>query len=238
MAIRSLTDINYKLTIKRFNKMVNYFEEKMWKSGLPVPPKKEYDGLCEVADEFNTNEKYLLGELMKKAKANMKEYRSYAKADHSNIGEHFHSFGSIDMGGDYQGHIGMEWPSPKIDMRYCVTKDFSLKDENIGMTIGKIRSRYGDEPMLAFFTDWMLEGLGDSTRIGKDLLFLNCNGNGLISYCSDEVRWLFHDGLAYGFKHCRYCVFHEFSDRYKFPSGKLTQAEIEELNDAIWNEMN
>lgn len=218
--------------------MVNYFEEKMWKSGLPVPPKKEYDGLCEVADEFNTNEKYLLGELMKKAKANMKEYRSYAKADHSNIGEHFHSFGSIDMGGDYQGHIGMEWPSPKINLRYCVTKDFSLKDENIGMTIGKIRSRYGDEPMLAFFTDWMLEGLGDSTRIGKDLLFLNCNGNGLISYCSDEVRWLFHDGLAYGFKHCRYCVFHEFSDRYKFPSGKLTQAEIEELNDAIWNEMN
>lgn len=218
--------------------MVNYFDEITKTNSLPVPPKKEYDGLCEVADEFNANEGYLIGELMKKAKANMNEYRSYAKADHSSIGEHFHSFGSTGMAGDYQWHIGMEWPSRKVDLRYCITKDFCLKDGNIGMTIGKIRPGFGEEPILAFFTDWMLEGLGDSTRIGKDLLFLNCSGNGLISYCSDGVRWLFPDGLAYGFKHCRYCVFNEFSDRYKFPTGKLSEAEIEELNDAIWNEMN
>lgn len=218
--------------------MVNYFDEITKTNSLPVPPKKEYDGLCEVADEFNANEGYLIGELMKKAKANMNEYRSYAKADHSSIGEHFHSFGSTGMAGDYQGHIGMEWPSRKVDLRYCITKDFCLKDGNIGMTIGKIRPGFGEEPILAFFTDWMLEGLGDSTRIGKDLLFLNCSGNGLISYCSDGVRWLFPDGLAYGFKHCRYSVFNEFSDRYKFPTGKLSEAEIEELNDAIWNEMN
>lgn len=168
--------------------MVNYFDEITKTSSLPVPPKKEYDGLCEVADEFNANEGYFIGELMKKAKANMNEYRSYAKADHSNIGEHFHSFGSIDMSGNYQGHIGMEWPSLEVNLRYCITKDFNLNDENISMTVGKIRDGFGNGPIPVFFTDWMLESLGDSTRIGKGLLFLNCSGNGLISYCSDEVR--------------------------------------------------
>ena len=218
--------------------MVYYFDNKSRKSSLPVPPKKEYGGLCEVADEFKANENFLIDELMKTVNVNMKEYRGYAKADHSDIGPHFHSFGSIDMNGGYMGHIGIDWPSTGAGPSCCITKDFQLKDACNGMTAGYIFPEYGEGRILAFFTDWLLEGLGDSTRTGKDLLFLDCAHTGIVSYCNDEARWLFCNGIAYGHKLCKFTVFTEFSDRFRFPSWVLSEDDLDELHEDIWNEMN
>lgn len=82
------------------------------------------------------------------------------------------------------------------------------------------------------------EGLGDSTRTGKDLLFLDCAHTGIVSYCNDEARWLFCNGIAYGHKLCKFTVFTEFSDRFSFPSGQLSENDLDELHEYIWNEMN
>ena len=89
--------------------MVYYFDDKLRKSSLPIPAKKEYGGLCEVADEFKANESFLIGELMKTVNANMKEYRGYAKADHSNIGPHFHSFGSKESFDRFFSHAYLKF---------------------------------------------------------------------------------------------------------------------------------
>lgn len=83
-----------------------------------------------------------------------------------------------------------------------------------------------------------LEVLGDSTRTGKDLLFLDCAHTGVVSYCNDEARWLFCKGIAYGHKLCKFTVFTEFSDRFCFPSGVLSEDDLDELHEDIWNEMN
>lgn len=79
------------------------------------------------------------------------------------------------------------------------------------------------------------ENLSDSTTFGKDLFFTDAGLNGYISECSGEVRWLFSEGVAIGYKYCRFFVFNDFTDRDKYQGEELTDKMIDEFEDRLWN---
>ena len=49
---------------------------------------------------------------------------------------------------------------------------------------------------------------------------------------------MFCKGIAYGHKLCKFTVFTEFSDKFCLPSWVLSEDDLDELHEDIWNEMN
>ena len=219
-------------------KMNNNIDELLGYDKFPVTPKDICDSLCQVVNELKANEKFLQGRLKKETEANMKEYEDYAKADHSDIGSHFHAFPSMYLGGNYTGHIGMQWPSSKVSLRYAISKKFMLKDVPRDLTVCRIAPEYGGEPSFAFFTDDFMFDLNYMSHVNTGLFFLDSTTTGYITYSDYEVRWLSIDGLACGYKHCLFSVFHTFNRQYRFPKGKnMSEDDLEELDQRIWYEM-
>lgn len=205
---------------------------------FPVTPKDRHDSLCQQVSEVKANEKFLLGRLKKEVEANMKEYEDYAKADHSDIGSHFHAFPPMYLGGNYTGHIGMRWPSSKVSLRYAISKKFMLKDGTSDLTVCKIVPEYGDKPSFAFFTDDFMFDLNYMSHVNTSLFFLDSTTTGYITYSDYEVRWLSIDGLACGYKHCFFSVFHTLNRQYRFQTGKnMSEDDLEVLDKRIWYEM-
>lgn len=98
--------------------------------------------------------------------------------------------------------------------------------------MGIINPNNTDEPQLAFFTRLFFEYFSDTTKFGKNLFFVDAALNGYISECSGEVRWLFSEGLAFGYKYCKFYVFNEFTDAVKYSDDSLSE---DDLFDLIWN---
>ena len=46
------------------------------------------------------------------------------------------------------------------------------------------------------------------------------------------MRWLFSEGLAFGYKYCKFYVFNEFTDAVKYSDDSLSE---DDLFDLIWN---
>lgn len=103
------------------------------------------------------------------------------------------------------------------------------------MTLGMIHPDNLEEAEPAIFTEMFFDGLSSSTKFGKNLFFTGAGSNGYISECSGEVRWLFSEGVAIGYKYCRFFVFNEFTNRIKYQEEELTDDVMDELNDLLWN---
>lgn len=204
---------------------------------LQIPPQKDYQTLCEVYNEFTANEPLLIGNIKNVIKNDRQKYDGYSAIDHSDIGPHFHAFDKLDFGSGYKGHTGVQWPLKSPRLVKAVTKDFTLKDKYscFDMTATRIHPKNIDEPLLVFFTRLFIEAWGDSTLLSTSLLFLQFANTGQISFCEDEARWLFPYGMAYGRKHCRFCVFDSFSDDKCYP-GRMTKRNQDMLFDVIWND--
>lgn len=41
-----------------------------------------------------------------------------------------------------------------------------------------------------------------------------------------EVRWLFSEGLAFGYKYCKFYVFNEFTDAVKYSDDSLSEDDL------------
>ena len=148
------------------------------------------------------------------------------------IGSHCHAFPSFDLGDGYIAYVGMFWPEMKENLAISLTKEFVLENGGDDMTMGIINPNNTDEPQLAFFTRLFFECFSDATKFGKNLFFVDAALNGYISECSGEVRWLFSEGLAFGYKYCKFYVFNEFTDAVKYSDDSLSE---DDLFDLIWN---
>ena len=184
----------------------------------PISSKQEYSCLCEVVEEYGGNLDYLMGKISQAIKKNTLLYQDYSNADHLDIGSHCHAFPSFDLG---DGYIAIS-----------LTKEFVLENGGDDMTMGIINPNNTDEPQLAFFTRLFFEYFSDTTKFGKNLFFVDAALNGYISECSGEVRWLFSEGLAFGYKYCKFYVFNEFTDAVKYSDDSLSE---DDLFDLIWN---
>ena len=174
----------------------------------PIPSKQEYGCLCEVTKEYNGNLNYLMSKIGQAIKKNTLLYQDYSNADHLDIGSHCHAFPSFDLGDGYIAYVGMFWPEMKENLAISLTKEFVLENGGDDMTMGIINPNNTDEPQLAFFTR----------------LFFEC--------FSDATRWLFSEGLAFGYKYCKFYVFNEFTDAVKYSDDSLSE---DDLFDLIWN---
>ena len=198
----------------------------------PISSKQEYSCLCEVVEEYGGNLDYLMSKIGQAIKKNTLLYQDYSNADHLDIGSHCHAFPSFDLGDGYIAYVGMFWPEMKENLAISLTKEFVLENGGDDMTIGLIHPDNADEPQLAFFTRPFLKCFSDSTKYGEDLFFVDAALNGYISECSGEVRWLFSEGLAFGYKYCKFYVFNEFTDAVKYSDDSLSE---DDLFDLIWN---
>lgn len=198
----------------------------------PIPSKQEYSCLCEVVEEYDGNLDYLMGKISQTIKKNTLLYQDYSNANHSDIGSHCHAFPDFDLGNGYIAYVGMFWPEMKENLAISLTKEFVLENGGDDMTMGIINPNNTDEPQLAFFTRLFFECFSDATKFGKNLFFVDAALNGYISECSGEVRWLFSEGLAFGYKYCKFYVFNEFTDAVKYSDDSLSE---DDLFDLIWN---
>ena len=187
----------------------------------PISSKQEYSCLCEVVEEYGGNLDYLMGKISQAIKKNTLLYQDYSNADHLDIGSHCHAFPSFDLGDGYIAYVGMFWPEMKENLAISLTKEFVLENGGDDMTMGIINPNNTDEPQLAFFTRLFFEYFSDTTKFGKNLFFVDAALNGYISECSGEVRWLFSEGLAFGYKYCKFYVFNEFTDAVKYSDDSL-----------------
>lgn len=198
---------------------------------LPIPSKQEYSCLCEVIEEFYGNSNYLNDKVSQEIKEKPLLYQDYLNANHS----HCHIYPSFDFGDGYIAYACIVRAEKKKILAISPTKEFVLEDGGDDMVIGNIYPDNTDNPQLVFFTRPFFECFSDSTKLGKDLFFIGVALNGYISECSGEVRWLFSEGVAFGYKYCQYYVFNEFSDKIKYQGEELTDERIEELDDLLWN---
>ena len=198
----------------------------------PISSKQEYSCLCEVVEEYGGNLDYLMSKIGQAIKKNTLLYQDYSNADHLDIGSHCHAFPSFDLRDGYITYVGMFWPEMKENLAISLTKEFVLENGGDDMTMGIINPNNTDEPQLAFFTRLFFECFSDATKFGKNLFFVDAALNGYISECSGEVRWLFSEGLAFGYKYCKFYVFNEFTDAVKYPDDSLSE---DDLFDLIWN---
>lgn len=203
---------------------------------LPFPSKKEYGCLCEVTEEFSGNFEYLMDKASREIKKNNLLYQTYSDEDHSDMGSHCHAFPSFDLGDGYIAHIGMNWPEKKGYLIIVLTKKFILENGSEDMTLGLIYPDNSNGLQPAFFTRLFFESFSDSTKFGKDLFFLNVGMNGYLSECSGEVRWLFSEGIASGYKYCKYYVFNDFADTAKYQGEELTDEMMDKLDECLWND--
>ena len=195
----------------------------------PISSKQEYSCLCEVVEEYGGNLDYLMGKISQAIKKNTLLYQDYSNADHLDIGSHCHAFPSFDLGDGYIAYVGMFWPEMKENLAISLTKEFVLENGGDDMTMGIINPNNTDEPQLAFFTRLFFEYFSDTTKFGKNLFFVDAALNGYISECSGEV---FSEGLAFGYKYCKFYVFNEFTDAVKYSDDSLSE---DDLFDLIWN---
>lgn len=198
----------------------------------PISSKQEYGCLCEVVEEYGGNLDCLMGKISHVIKKNTLLYQDYSNADHSDIGSHCHAFPSFDLGDGYIAYVSMFWPEMKENLAISLTKEFVLENGGDGMIMGIINPNNTDEPQLAFFTKLFFECFSDATKLGKNLFFVDAALNGYISECSGEVRWLFSEGLAFGYKYCKFFVFNEFTDAVKYSDDSLSE---DDLFDLIYN---
>ena len=196
----------------------------------PISSKQEYGCLCEVVEEYGGNLDCLMGKISHVIKKNTLLYQDYSNADHSDIDSHCHAFPSFDLGDGYIAYVSMFWPEMKENLAISLTKEFVLENGGDGMIMGIIN--HTDKPQLAFFTKLFFECFSDATKFGKNLFFVDAALNGYISECSGEVRWLFSEGLAFGYKYCKFYVFNEFTDAVKYSDDSLSE---DDLFDLIWN---
>lgn len=129
----------------------------------------------------------------------------------------------------------MNWPDMKDYLISSLIKVFNLKNGGDDMTLGMIWPDNREEVEPAIFTEMFFDGLSSSTKFGKNLFFTVAGSNGYISECSGEVRWLFSEGVAIGYKYCRFFVFNDFTDRDKYQGEELTDKMIDEFEDRLWN---
>ena len=198
----------------------------------PIPSKQEYGCLCEVTKEYNGNLNYLMSKIGQAIKKNTLLYQDYSNADHSDIGSHCHAFPSFDLRDGYITYVGMFWPEMKENLAISLTKEFVLENGGDDMTMGIINPNNTDEPQLAFFTRLFFECFSDATKFGKNLFVVDAALYVYISEFSVDVRWLFSEGLAFGYKYCKFYVFNEFTDAVKYPDDSLSE---DDLFDLIWN---
>ena len=198
----------------------------------PISSKQEYGCLCEVVEEYGGNLDCLMGKISHVIKKNTLLYQDYSNADHSDIDSHCHAFPSFDLGDGYIAYVSMFWPEMKENLAISLTKEFVLENGGDGMIMGNINPNNTDKPQLAFFTKLFFECFSDATKFGKNLFFVDAALNGYISECSGEVRWLFSEGLAFGYKYCKFYVFNEFTDAVKYSDDSLSE---DDLFDLIWN---
>ena len=198
----------------------------------PISSKQEYSCLCELEDKNSNKLDYLISKIRKQIKIKKQLYQDYSNADHLDIGSHCHAFPSFDLGDGYIAYVGMFWPEMKENLAISLTKEFVLENGGDDMTMGIINPNNTDEPQLAFFTRLFFECFSDATKFGKNLFFVDAALNGYISECSGEVRWLFSEGLAFGYKYCKFYVFNEFTDAVKYSDDSLSE---DDLFDLIWN---
>lgn len=200
---------------------------------LPIPGRKEYSCLGEVVEEFVSNWDHIMDTIDQVIKKNTLLYQEHSDTDHSDMDSHCDDFYAFDWGDGYTAYIYKY----RVEMGIIVslTKGFVLEDGGDDMTIGWIHPDNADEPQLAFFTRPFLECFSDSTKYGEDLFFSILSCNGYISKCSGEVRWLFSEGLAFGYKYCKFYVFNRFTDQIKYQGEDLTDDMKKELDNRLWN---
>ena len=197
---------------------------------LPIPGRKEYSCLGEVVEEFVSNWDHIMYTIDRIIKKNTLFYQEHSDTDHSDMDSHCDDFYAFDWGDGYTVYIYKY----RVEMRIIVslTKEFVLENGGDDMTMGIINPNNTDEPQLAFFTRLFFECFSDATKFGKNLFFVDAALNGYISECSGEVRWLFSEGLAFGYKYCKFYVFNEFTDAVKYSDDSLSE---DDLFDLIWN---
>lgn len=206
-------------------------------NSLPASGKREYVSLCEVLGEYSDNYDYFHERINDEIQKNLEVYKSYSEADHSDLGSHCHVFPSFDFGNGYTAHVGMYWPEVKDYPAVSLTKDFVLEDGGDDLTLGLIAPENMEDPVPAFFTRPFFECFSDSTKFGKNLFFLDAGITGYVSsLASGETRWLFSEGVAQGYKYCRFYVFNDFTDRIKYKEDNdLTDDMMDELDNLLWN---
>lgn len=198
---------------------------------LPIPAKQEYSCLCEVVKECDGNSDCLIDKVSQEIKNNA----MYQETDLSNNASNYYVYPSFDLGDGYIAYVSIVSAGKIEILLISLTKEFVLKDGGDDMTLGFINPNNTGKPQLAFFTRSFFEVFSDSTKLGKDLFFVDVALNGYISECSGEVRWLFSEGVAFGYKYCQYYVFNEFSDAMKYQGDGLTDEEIDDLLDDVWS---
>ena len=134
---------------------------------LPIQSKKGYESLCEVMYEYLGNNACLMNEISQKIRDNTNLYENYSKSDHSDIGPHYKTFPSIDLGDGYTVHIGMNWPERKENLLLSLTKDFVLGNGDDNITFGMIYPDKPEERVPAFLTESFFESFSRSTKFGK-----------------------------------------------------------------------
>lgn len=203
---------------------------------LPIQSKKGYESLCEVMYEYLGNNACLMNEISQKIRDNTNLYENYSKSDHSDIGPHYKTFPSIDLGDGYTVHIGMNWPERKENLLLSLTKDFVLGNGDDNITFGMIYPDKPEERVPAFLTESFFESFSDSTKFGKDFFFLIASKAGYISQqSSGEARWLFPEGVALGYRNSDFYVFNGFTDLIKYQGEKLTGNTIKRLDNILWS---
>lgn len=199
--------------------------------------KRFYTSLCEVHDEFNKNLKTLQSDFNAEVQKNRSQYIAYANADHSDEGPHRHAFNGICLGGGYEGHVDVDWPSKKLKLAKAISKEFTLivMQEIEEMTVVYAHFLNMDEPMFVFFTSVFFDDWGDCTKLESDFVFTQHCNDGFLSFCENDCRIISPVGMAYGHRICRFCVFDGFSDLKSCPED-MTSCDEEELFDMIWDD--
>lgn len=206
-------------------------------NSLPVPGKNRYASLSEIYEEYSGNYNYLYEEIYEKLKREYPVYKPYIDEDRSRTDPVYRIFPPFDLGDGYVSYTGILTCDDRCFLSYSLVKEFIvIGNGNDSIIIGMIYPDNRNEETPVFFMRTFFESLQDSTEISMDVFFLTKKSNGYLSECSGEVRWLFRQGVALGYKEEDSYVFHEFTDRITYEEeGGLTDEIMEELDELLWD---
>lgn len=199
---------------------------------------KAYETFCDEIEEYINHSHFIRGIIKIKIKEDYKILEDYANQDHSNIGGHFHPLVSYNSPiSDFIIYLGVYWDNYYFCPVSFHAKEFVLAPGNDKIILGAIitQKKRGNF-QYAFFTESFFNSFSNFTKLGKDYFFITAIRKGYISsQDSDEIRWLFSEGLAFGYKYGDFYVFYEFTDEIKYQGEELTDETMKKLDDLLWN---
>ena len=208
---------------------------------LPTSGSKNYNSFCEVTNELAGSSNAVYEKLSEELRKRDEIYQKYLQEDHSDIGPHFHTFDDIPLINGYKACTGVSWPQEvgdEADINIALIKDCDVRGVGYIMAMAPAsQDNHRIEPV--FFTERFLEIYGYCTKSARSLFFLDDIWYESLFSENDmgEVRWLLPEGVAFGYRYCRFCIFNEFNDVLKYPAGNVSPDDRDNLLDSLWDDI-